>query len=231
MLILPVRTLILYLLVVLIIRVMGKHQIGQLQPFELVITILISELAAIPMQDTEIPLLNGIIPILTLLFIQVSLSLFSLKSPFVRKIICGGPSILIENGRINEMELIRLRYNLNDLLEQLRLKNIPNIADIEYAILETSGKLSVIPKSQKRPVIPADLKITTDYEGIPVLLIVDGELQRKNMKKFNLTENWLLTELEKDNLHSWSEVFLASLDSSGNIFLQPKNRRQASHIS
>jgi uncharacterized membrane protein YcaP (DUF421 family) len=228
MLILPVRTLILYLLVVLIIRVMGKHQIGQLQPFELVITILISELAAIPMQDTEIPLLNGIIPILTLLFIQVSLSLFSLKSPFVRKIICGGPSILIENGRINEMELIRLRY---DLLEQLRLKNIPNIADIEYAILETSGKLSVIPKSQKRPVIPADLKITTDYEGIPVLLIVDGELQRKNMKKFNLTENWLLTELEKDNLHSWSEVFLASLDSSGNIFLQPKNRRQASRIS
>lgn len=231
MLILPVRTLILYLLVVLIIRVMGKHQIGQLQPFELVITILISELAAIPMQDTEIPLLNGIIPILTLLFIQVSLSLFSLKSPFVRKIICGGPSILIENGRINEMELIRLRYNLNDLLEQLRLKNIPNIADVEYAILETSGKLSVIPKSQKRPVIPADLKITTDYEGIPVLLIVDGELQRKNMKKFNLTENWLLTELEKDNLHSWSEVFLASLDSSGNIFLQPKNRRQASRIS
>jgi uncharacterized membrane protein YcaP (DUF421 family) len=231
MLILPVRTLILYSLVVLIIRVMGKHQIGQLQPFELVITIMISELAAIPMQDTEIPLLNGIIPIFTLLFIQVSLSLFSLKSPLIRKIICGGPSILIENGRINELELIRLRYSLNDLLEQLRLKNIPNIADIEYAILETSGKLSVIPKSQKRPVVPADLNLSTPYEGIPVLLIVDGKLQRKNMKKFNLSENWLLTELKTNNLHSWNEVFLASLDASGHIYLQPKNRSQASCIS
>jgi uncharacterized membrane protein YcaP (DUF421 family) len=231
MLILPVRTLILYLLVVLIIRIMGKHQIGQLQPFELVITIMISELAAIPMQDTEIPLLNGIIPILTLLFIQISLSLLSLKSPLVRKIICGGPSILIENGKINEFELVRLRYSLSDLLEQLRLKSIPNIADIEYAILETSGKLSVIPKSQKRPVVPADLSLETTYEGIPVLLIVDGKLQGENMKKFNLSEAWLLTELKKFNLRSWNEVFLASLDSSGNVFLQPKNYHQASRLS
>lgn len=223
MLILPVRTIILYLLVVLIIRIMGKHQIGQLQPFELVITIMISELAAVPMQDTDIPLLHGIIPILTLLFIQISLSLLSLKSDKARKIICGGPSILIEKGKINQKELARLRYNISDLLEQLRLKDLPNIADAEYAILETSGKLSIIPKSQKRPVNPIDLKLDTPYEGLPTTLIVEGVLKEKNLSKLNLTQDWLRSELSKNGLHSWEEVFLAIIDSTGSLYLQPKS--------
>lgn len=223
MLILPVRTIILYLLVVLIIRIMGKHQIGQLQPFELVITIMISELAAVPMQDTDIPLLHGIIPILTLLFIQISLSLLSLKSDKARKIICGGPSILIEKGKINQKELARLRYNITDLLEQLRLKDMPNIADVEYAILETSGKLSIIPKSQKRAVNPKDLLLDTPYEGLPTTLIVDGVLKEKNLSKLNLTQDWLRNELSKKNICSWDEVFLAIIDSSGGLYLQPKS--------
>jgi uncharacterized membrane protein YcaP (DUF421 family) len=213
------------LLVVLIIRIMGKHQIGQLQPFELVITIMISELAAVPMQDTEIPLINGIIPILTLLLIQITLSFLSLKNETFRRIICGGPSILIENGKINEQELTRLRYNLNDLMEQLRLKNLPNISDVEYAILETSGKLSIIPKSQKRPVNPEDLKLNTSYEGLPVTLIVDGVLKLNNLKKLKLSEDWLRGELAKFGIHSWQEVFLASLDSSGKLFLQTKKKK------
>lgn len=222
-LVLPVRTAILYLLVVVIIRLMGKHQIGQLQPFELVITIMISELAAVPMQDTDIPLLHGIIPILTLLLIQISLSLLTLKNETARRIICGGPSILIENGKINQAELTRLRYNLNDLLEQLRLKDMPNIADVEYAILETSGKLSIIPKSQKRPVNPEDLKLETPYEGLPVTLIVDGVLKDKNLSRLNLTQDWLRGELNKYGLDSWDQVLLASLDTTGRLFLQPKS--------
>ncbi len=230
MLILPVRAAILYLLVVLIVRIMGKHQIGQLQPYELVITILISELAAVPMQDTDIPLINGIIPILTLLFIQISLSFLSLKSETARRIICGGPSILIENGRIVEKELTRLRYSLNDLLEQLRLKSLPNISDVEYAILETSGKLSVIPKSQKRPVNPEDLNIKTPYEGLPLTLIIDGILKKDNLTRANLNENWLLTELGKVGLTSWKQVFLATLDTSGRLFIQPKDKKGAQSI-
>lgn len=202
---------------------MGKHQIGQLQPFELVITIMISELAAVPMQDTDIPLLHGIIPILTLLLIQISLSLLTLKNETARRIICGGPSILIEKGKINQMELTRLRYNLSDLLEQLRLKGIPNIAHVEYAILETSGKLSIIPKSQKRPVNPEDLKLNPPYEGLPVTLIVDGVLKTKNLDRLNLSQEWLRGELQKFGLHSWEQVLLASLDTTGNLFLQPKN--------
>ncbi len=212
-----------YLLVVLIVRVMGKHQIGQLQPYELVITILISELAAIPIQDTDIPLINGIIPIATLLVIQVSLSLLSLKSETARKLICGGPSVLIENGRIHQRELGRLRYNLTDLLEQLRLKGFPNIADVEFAILETSGKLSVIPKSQKRPVNPADLGIPTAYEGLPTILIVDGTLRSEHLSQANLTEEWLRQQLRQSGLRGVEDVFLASLDTSGQLYLQAKD--------
>jgi len=150
-LIIVVRTLILYILVVIIMRIMGKRQIGQLQPFELVIAIMISELAAVPMQDKRIPLINGIIPILTLLFAQITFSFIGLKSTRARAIICGRPSILIQNGKINEAELRKEMYSVNDLLEQLRIKNIYNIADVEFALLETNGQLSVIPKSQKGP--------------------------------------------------------------------------------
>ncbi len=225
MLILPVRAGILYLLVVLIVRIMGKHQIGQLQPYELVITILISELAAVPMQDTDIPLINGIIPILTLLFIQVTLSFISMKSETARRIICGGPSILIENGKIIQKELTRLRFNINDLLEQLRLKNLPNIGDVEYAILETSGKLSVIPKSQKRPVNPEDLQIDTAYEGLPVALIVDGVVDNKNLTAAKLDQKWLLNELHKFGIQSCRQVLLATLDTSGRLYIQPKDQK------
>jgi Predicted membrane protein len=222
MLIVPVRAAILYLLVVIIVRIMGKHQIGQLQPYELVITILISELAAVPMQDTDIPLINGIIPILTLLLIQITLSFISLKSSGARRIICGGPSVLIENGKIQQSELSKLRYSINDLLEQLRLKDIPNVADVEFAILETCGKLSVIPKSQKRPVNPEDLKLNTSYEGLPTTLIVDGTLQHHHLKKARLTEEWLRNELAKFGWTQWNQILLASLDSAGKLFIQPK---------
>ena len=142
MLVVFARTLILYVLVVIVMRIMGKRQIGQLQPFELVIAIMISELASVPMQNTGIPLINGIIPILTLLVAQITMSFISLKSTKARGVICGKPSILIENGRINEKELRKEMYTINDLLEQLRIKNFQNIADVEFAILETNGQLA-----------------------------------------------------------------------------------------
>jgi uncharacterized membrane protein YcaP (DUF421 family) len=222
MLILPFRTILLYLLVMTTIRIMGKHQIGQLQPFELVITIMISELAAIPMQDTEIPLLNGVIPIVTLLFIQTSLSLIALKSHRARRLICGNASILIANGHLNEAEMSRLRYSLTDLLEQLRLKDIANIADVEFAILETSGKLSVILKSQKRPVNPEDLHLETAYEGLPLTLILDGKIQRHNLQKSRLSEEWLRTQLRNLGFGSYEEVLIANQDTSGKLFIQSK---------
>jgi uncharacterized membrane protein YcaP (DUF421 family) len=181
-----VRTLILYIIVIVVMRMMGKRQIGQLQPFELVVAIMISELAAVPMQDTRIPLINGIVPILTLLLAQIALSFISLKSTKARALICGKPSILINNGRINESVLRNEMYTLNDLLEQLRSKDVANIADVEFAILETNGQLSVIPKSQKRPVTPKDLNIPTNYEGLPLDLIIDGDVIHNNQSMGSL---------------------------------------------
>lgn len=222
MLIVLIRTLILYALIVVAMRFMGKRQIGQLQPFELVVTLLLSELAAIPMENPGIPLINGLTPILTLLVAQVSLSYISLKSERARGIICGTPNVLIENGKIVEHELQRLRYNLSDLMEQLRAKNIPNVADVEFAILETSGQLSVVPKSHKRPLIPEDLQLSTHYEGIPYTVIMDGHIIHKNLTKMNLDINWLLTQLQSQGVERPEDVFFASLDSDCRLYLQKK---------
>lgn len=222
MLIVLFRTLILYLLVVIVLRIMGKPQIGQLQPFELVIAIMISELAAVPMADTEIPLINGIIPILTLLFAQVTLSYWSLKSDKARNIICGKPSIVIEKGRILEDELRRLRMTVNDLLEQLRVKNYPNINEVNYAILETNGDLSVIPKVQNRPVQLADLGINPPDPGLPLALVVDGVCDTKNFEKVNLKIDDFLKIIGKDEKLTIQDLFFASIDDTGKIYWQRK---------
>lgn len=216
------RALLLYVIVVIVMRIMGKRQIGQLQPFELAAAIMISELAAVPMQNTGIPLINGIIPILTLLIAQLAMSVISLKSVKARAIICGKPSILVKNGKIDEKQLRDELYTLNDLLEHLRIKNIPNIADVEFAILETNGQLSIIPKSQKRPVNPEDLNLSTKYEGMPLDLVIDGNINYDNLSLAKLDENWLRTELAKNGISNLGDVLFASLDSDGKLYYQQK---------
>jgi len=204
-------------------RILGKRQIGQLQPFELTIAIMISELASVPMQDSAIPLLNGIIPILTLIIAQIALSFISLKSVRARGLICGKPRVLIENGKIIEENMRKEMYTLNDLLEQLRINNVGNIADVEFAILETNGQLSVIPKSQKRPVTPQDLNISTKYEGLTYDIIIDGKVMSRNLKKINLDEEWLRNKLKSLGVNDVKDVFFASLDTEGNLYYQVKN--------
>jgi Predicted membrane protein len=217
-----VRTIILYLIIVLVLRVMGKRQIGQLQPFELVIILMISELAVIPSQDSGIPLVAGLFPVLILLLLGLAISEIALKYEKARGIICGKPTILINKGQILEAELRKLRYNLSDLLEQLRAKNLPNIADVEYAILETNGQLSVIPKTGKRPVNMQDLKLQVIAEGLPLALIMDGKLQQKNLEKSGVNIQWLNKELTKANVPDIKKVFFASIDSQRKLYIQPK---------
>lgn len=217
-----IRTLILFTVVVVTLRLMGKRQIGQLQPYELVIIIMLSELAAIPMQDIGIPLFSGLLPILTLLVAEVTLSYISLKSVKARDFICGTPVVLIEGGKILEKELHRTRFNINDLLEELRSKNFPNVSDVEFAILETSGHLSVIPKSQKRPLVPEDLNLSTKYEGLPLALVIDGQVMDKNLQKARLNHGWLKSELDKFGIKSFKDVLFASLDTEGKLFYQAK---------
>lgn len=202
---------------------MGKKQIGQFEPFELAITIMVSELASLPMQDTRIPLIHGIIPIITLLLLQTLLSIFQLKSEKLRGIINGKPSILIKNGKIDINELKYQRYNMNDLMEELRIKGFYDIEDIEYAILETSGELSIIPKSELNPVTKKDMNIQCNQDSLPITLILDGKINYKNLKLIDKDINWLNKNLNKNNINNFEDVFIAILNSKGKIYIQ-KNK-------
>ena len=170
------RAIILYIVVLIVMRLMGKREIGQLQPFELAISIMIADLASIPMSDTGIPISNGIVPIFGLLVMHLIISIINIKNTKAREFICGKPRILIYRGKIDEDALIKERFTVGELQERLRDKDIVNIGDVEYAILETSGQVTVIEKPNKRKLIPEDLGIMPEYEGIPYDLVID----RKN---------------------------------------------------
>ena len=186
-----VRVSIIYILVLVVMRIMGKREISQMQPFELVIAIMIADLASVPMSDTGIPIFNGIIPILALLLFQLIISIINLRSIKLRQIICGKPQILIYRGKIDEKALKKEKITINELQERLRQNNIFTLGDVEYAILETSGEISVIQKPEKRNTIPEDFNITPEYEGIPYDLIIDGRIMYDNLKKIGKDEIWL----------------------------------------
>ncbi len=224
MLVVFVRALVLYIIVVIVMRLLGKRQIGQLQPFELAIAIMISDLASVPMQNTGIPLINGIIPILTLIIAQLLMSFLSVKSIRARAIICGKPTILIEKGKIIESSLRRELYTLNDLLEQLRINNFPDISSVEYAILETNGQLSVIPKSQKRPLTPEDMNIRTKYEGLPIDVILDGRVLSQNLEIAGKNMQWLLDELSRNQYDGPGEILYACIEPDGSLYIQPHEK-------
>jgi uncharacterized membrane protein YcaP (DUF421 family) len=201
---------------------MGKRQIGQLQPYELVVIIMISELAAIPMQNTGVPLINGLLPIFILFTSEVTLSFIAMKSDRARGVICGKPSILIEHARIMENELRRLRYKINDLLEQLREKDVTDISSVEYAILETGGQLSVILKSDRRPLQPRDMSIIPSPEELPVSLIIDGHIIEQNLKLHNLSLDWLRKNRECMAKKDYQQVMFASHDSKTSFSIKSR---------
>ena len=215
------RAIVLYLIVLVVMRLMGKREIGQLQPFELAISIMIADLASIPMTEIGIPIFNGIVPILGLLVMHLIISLINLKSLKAREIICGKPSILIYRGKINEKELKKERLTINELEERLRGNNVVNLGDVEYAILETSGQVTVIQKPEKRNTIPEDFNIVPEYEGIPYDLVVDGKVMNKNLKAIGKNYNWLKKQVEKFNIKP-EEALVVTIDGKGQIFCQKK---------
>ncbi len=215
------RTIIIYILVLVVMRLMGKREIGQLQPFELAISIMIADLASIPMSDTGIPISNGLIPILGLLIMHLIISMINMKSMKAREILCGKPSILVYRGKIDEKVLKRERFTINELEERLRGNNVVNLGDVEYAILETSGQVTVIQKPEKRNTIPEDFNITPDYEGIPYDLVIDGKIMEKNLKIIGKDYNWLKKQVEKFNMKP-EEALVVTYDGKGQIFCQKK---------
>lgn len=188
MIIVVLRGTILYAVVLISMRIMGKGELGELQPFDLVVSLMIAELAVIPMEDFSAPLSHGLIGISTLMFLQCLISYIALKSSTARKIISGRPSILIDHGTLNTKEMNKLRVNINDILGQMRLKGYYNIKDIEYLIMETNGEISIIAPEEK----PG-----TRCKRIPISVILDGKIMYENLEKFNISYEELINEINK----------------------------------
>lgn len=221
MLITFIRAIILYLFVLIVMRLMGKREIGQLQPFELAISIMIADLASVPMTELGIPITNGLIPILGLLMMHLIISILDMKSITFRKIMSGQPSILIYRGKIDEKALRKERITINELQERLRVDNIFYLEDVEYAILETNGEITVIQKPNKRNVTPEDLNIMPEYEGIPYDLVVDGKIMEKNLQVLGKNKVWLIKELKKYDAIP-QNTLIATINGRGEIFCQKK---------
>ena len=215
------RSILIYIFVLIVMRLMGKREIGQLQPFEFVISIMIADLASIPMTDTGIPITNGIVSILGLLVMHLIISIINIKSIKAREIICGKPRILIYRGKIDENALKKERFTINELQERLRGNNVVNLGDVEYAILETNGQVTVIQKPEKRNTIPEDFNIIPEYEGIPYDLVVDGKIMDKNLKAIGKDKEWLKKQVQKFKITP-EEALVVTLDGKGQIFCQKK---------
>lgn len=191
-LIILLRTLFLYLLILLIFRLMGKREIGELSILDLVVYIMIAEMASLAIENTKDPLINTLLPIIILVIIQITLAMLSLKSKRFRDLVDGKPTVIINNGKIDERAMKAQRYNFDDLLLQLREKDVGNIADVEFAILEPSGKLSIFQKNQ------GGQDGSQQEDGnLALPLIIDGEIQEDNLKLINKTKKWLLEQLDK----------------------------------
>lgn len=218
------RIVVLYIAVAIALRVMGKREIGQLSVFDFVVSVMIAELSTVPMEDTDQPMMQALLSIATLVLLQFGVALLQLKSHRFRHIIDGEPTVLIEHGQIQDNEMRKIRYTINDLLMQLREKGYPNVADVEFAILETSGTLSVIPKAEKRPITPSDIGKSVAPESIDMPLISDGQVVRKTLDILQRDEQWLRDELKRRGYERIEDVFYASIDASGTLFIDSKDK-------
>lgn len=214
MVIAVVRSLILYLVIVLGIRLLGKHQVSELEPAEFVLALIIADIASVPMQDYGIPLLMGVIPIVTLLCLSMTLSVLTMKSLKLRALLTGVPSILIRDGTVNQKEMRRTRMTLDEVLEELRLQGYTDLSSVRYAILETNGQLSVLPYARTKPPSADDLEVTVTDGGLPLVLINDGRLISANLKRRGLDQGWLEKQLKQHGVSHVRDVFLLTVDET-----------------
>ncbi|MBQ7935880.1 MAG: DUF421 domain-containing protein [Clostridia bacterium] len=219
------RSIILYLAVVLAVRIMGKRQIGELQPSELVITIMISELAALPLQDLNMPLIWGIMPMFLMVGFELLMSLIALKSMKFRGIFYGRPVLLIYQGTVNQYELLRTRVSMEDIMEAMRGSGLLKVEDIQMAVLETNGTISVIPKPQAAPPTAEDLGIAVEETGgIPMILVMNGYKVEKNLKLKNIGERDLDHILRGYQI-KLEDVFMLTMDDHKKTFLIKQEKR------
>ena len=217
------RTIILYAVLILVIRLMGKRQIGQMEPSEFVVTMLVANLASIPMQDSGIPLFSGLVPILTVLGMELVLATLSLRSIRLRKILCGKPVILIENGNIMQKNLQKTRVTIDELTGHLREKDILDLQSVQYAILETNGNLSVFPYPKERPASAKEAGIQAQKQYMPLTIVSDCKVIADNLKKAGKDEPWLQKTLQNQDA-TLEDTWLLTVDGSDRVLFYRKER-------
>ena len=214
MLIVAIRTLIMYAALLFSVRMMGKSELSKMSAFQLVVVFMIAELAAIPIDSTDASLINGLVAIFTLMFLQVLISYISTKSEGFKTLISGRPSILIEKGKLNVRELSRLRISITDLLEQLRIQDCPSICDVQYAIMESNGQLSVIKKAVDKPVTPKDIDLAVSEGVLPAIIISDGNLYDRNLIYSGVDLVSFENRMRSAGIKDIKKVFLAFCDGN-----------------
>ena len=217
------RTVALYLLLMVGLRLTGKRQLGQMEPTELVLMMLLSDLAAVPMQDFGIPLLHGAVPIITLLGLSTLISAICIRHIRFRDLVCGSPTIVIREGVIQQREMARNRLTVDELLEELRLQGVLSPSQVKYAVLETGGQLSVLLRAEHQPVTAQQMALSVEDDvHLPVVIVSDGHLLEKNMAKLALDEKWLHQQLQRHGLAHHKQVFLLTVDGTGQVELTKK---------
>ncbi|MCK6257886.1 DUF421 domain-containing protein [Fictibacillus sp. KIGAM418] len=214
------RTIFVYFILIGVFRLMGKREIGKLSVLDFVVSIMIAELAVISIEDPKVPMLKHLVGIFVLFLIQIFLAFLSLKSKKVREIVDGKPSIIIENGQINESEMKKQRYNFDDLLTQLRENNIKNVADVEFGILESTGKLSVITRE-----VECDRKTNSAVSPLPLVfpVILDGKIQEDHLKKLDKTSLWLRQELRKMGIRDTKNISICTINNNDSLYVDKKD--------
>ena len=213
-----IRTLLLYAVVTAAVRLMGKRQISELQTSELVVTLLISNLASVPMQDTGQPLISGLIPIAVLVMSEIAVSGLMMKHPAFRRVVCGRPVIVVYDGKVQQGEMRRLRMTTEDLFEQLRQKDVFSIRDVAYAIVETNGKMSVVKTPDKEQPTAGDLQITLPDKGLETVVVSDGVVSDLSLALCRQDRKWLENVLEEQGVTA-GQVFLMTANAKGDFFI------------
>ena len=214
-----IRTILLYILIIVGIRLMGKRQVGELEPSELVLSLLIADLASVPMQDYGIPMITGVVPILTLLALTMILSVLTMKSITFRSLLCGRPSIIIREGIVDQREMARNRLTVDELLEELRTKGYTDPSLVKYAVLETNGQLSVLPFAAQKPPSAQQLDMNVPESGLPLVVISDGKLLEHSLSVLGKNSAWLEKQLAKQGCEDVRQVFLLLADRNEELLL------------
>lgn len=230
------RTLFTYFFLLVLLRLMGKRELGKLSVFDVVISIMLAEMAVLAIDQVDRPAIHFYLPMIVIGLLEIAMAYFSLKSKKFRDVIDGSADLIIENGQIREEAMRRNRLNLDDLMVHLRQKNINNLADVEFAILEPTGQMSVFPKESKHPVTREDLRLhppgqvsPVTFQGLPIPLIMDGAIREEALRKIGQNKFWLKKEIRKHGIKDVKEISFCSIDSHGVLFIDRKDKPRRGH--